>query len=161
LGGCEVRKAIATLVVGCAVAAGASGVATAARPHVGGKKCGTKYTPACKKHHEVFTKPRIVTPPVSPKCVNTGATYMLPKVTFTANAGIRTIQVREGLRTIKVVRFKGRGKTKYSLGGLMVATTGLSAGGHQLSVKVTDTRGRSASATVRFSVCVTTPVFTG
>ena len=87
------RKAITTVVVGCAVAAGATGVATAAgsSPHVGGSKCGTKYTPRCTKkpavHH--YAKPSIKTPPVSPKCVSTGSTYKLPTMTFKAPAGLR------------------------------------------------------------------------
>jgi hypothetical protein len=157
----KLRKAIATVVVAFAVAGGASGVATAARPHVSTKKCGTKYTPACKKTPQVFTKPSIKTPPVSPKCVSTGGTYKLPKITFTASAGIRRVQVREGSRTIKVITFKGSGRTRYSLSGLTVRTSGLGSGAHQLSVKITDARGRSASKTVRFSVCVATPVFTG
>lgn len=167
----KLRKAITTVVVGCAVAAvGAGvGVATAAGPQVGGKKCGTKYTPGCKHHPPPpppapppqFTKPQIKTPPVSPKCIDTGGIYRLPTVTFTAQAGIRRIQVREGSHTVKLVTFKGSGHTKYLLRGLKVHTTGLGAGGHQLSVRVTDARGRSASKTLRFSVCVATPVFTG
>ena len=159
----KLRKAITTVVLGCAVAAGASGVATAGGLNVAGKKCGTHYTPACKKHPQpqVLTKPNIKTSPVSPKCIDTGATYTLPKVSFSAEAGIRSIQVREGSRTLKLITFRGRGHTKYSLLGLKVPTQGLGAGGHQLSVRVTDARGRSASKTLRFSVCVATPVFTG
>lgn len=141
----------------------------AAGSHVGGKKCGTKYTPACQKHHRrhhhkpkppVFTKPTIKAPPVSPKCTDTGGTYRVPTITFTAAAGIRRIQVREGSRTIKLLTFSGH-RTKYPLRGLTVRTAGLGAGGHQLSFKITDAQGRSASKTLRFSVCVATPVFTG
>lgn len=160
----KLRKAITTLVVACAVAAGVAGVATAAGPHATTKKCGTKYTPQCPppstptKH---YAKPKIKTPPVSPKCVSTGATYRLPTMTFTAPAGIRTIQVREGSKTVKVIRFRGHSKTRYSLGNLVLHTLGLGSGGHAISVRITDARGRSASKTLRFSVCVSTPVFTG
>ena len=162
------RKAITTVVVGCAVAAGASGIATAAGPSVGGKKCGTKYTPSCKKHHptpppakpQVLPKPSIKAPSVSPKCIDTGGTYKLPTVRFTAPAGLRRIQVREGSKTIRLLTFKGH-RTTYPLRGLTVRTAGLNAGRHQLSVRVTDAKGRSASKTLRFSVCVATPVFTG
>ena len=150
----KLRKAITTVVVGCAVAAGASGIATAASPHVAGKRCGTKYTPTC-------VAPHIKTPPVSAKCVDTGSTYKLPKVTFTSNAGIRRIQVREGARTVKQVSFSGRGPTQYSLRGLRVPTVSLGVGGHVITIRVTDIRGRTASKTLRFSVCVATPVFTG
>lgn len=156
------RKAITTVVVGLAVAAGATGVATAAGSHVSTKKCGTKYTPACQKaHKKTFAKPTIKTPPVNAKCVNTGATYKLPTMTFKAPAGIRNIQVREGSKTVKTVTFRGSKTTSYSLRNLVVHTLGLGAGGHALSVRITDAKGRSASKTLRFSVCVATPVFTG
>lgn len=167
----KLRKAITTVVVACAVAAGASGVAvaagtssatTAASSLVSNKKCGTLYTLPCKsKVNKHYTKPTIKTPPVSPKCVSTGATYRLPTVTFKANAGIRRIQVREGSRTVKLITFHGHGPTHYTLKRLIVRTFGLGSGGHALSVRITDARGRSASKTLRFSVCVATPVFTG
>ncbi len=175
LGVVKLRKAITTVVVACAVAAGASGVATAAGPNASGKRCGTKYTPACKKNKPNkpnkpntpntpqvrYTKPKIKTPPVSARCVDTGANYRLPKMTFTANAGIRRIQVREGSKTVKVITFHGHGRTKYSLKHLSLHTLGLGSGGHAITVRVTDARGRSTSKTLRFSVCVATPVFTG
>jgi hypothetical protein len=157
----KLRKAITTVVVGCAVAAGATGIATAAGPHATTKKCGTKYTPACAPPVKHYAKPKIKTPSVSPKCVSTGATYRVPTLTFTAPAGIRSIQVREGSRTVKVIRFSGHSKTRYSLSNLVLHTLGLGAGGHAISVRITDARGRSASKTLRFSVCVSTPVFTG
>lgn len=119
-----------------------------------GKRCNTRYTPTC-------TKPHIKTPPVSAKCVSTGSSYKLPKLTFTSNAGIRRIQVREGASTVKLITFHGRGPTQYSLNGLIVHTVGLGSGGHAITVRVTDVRGKSASKTLRFSVCVATPVFTG
>ena len=156
------RKAITTLVVACAVAAGISGVATAAGPHVSTKKCGTKYTPSCPPPtKQTFAKPTIKTPPVNAKCVSTGATYKLPTMSFKAPAGIRSIQVREGSKTVKTISFRGTKTTTYSLRNLVVHTLGLGAGGHSLSVKITDAKGRSANKTLRFSVCVTTPVFTG
>lgn len=155
------RKAITTLVVAGAVAAGISGVATAAAPHVSTKKCGTKYTPACPPPKQNFAKPTIKTPPVNAKCVNTGATYKLPTMSFKAPAGIRSIQVREGSKTVKTISFRGHKTTTYSLRNLVVHTLGLGAGGHALSVRITDAKGRSANKTLRFSVCVSTPVFTG
>lgn len=154
------RKAITTLVIACAVAAGVAGVATAAGPQVSTKKCGTKYTPTCPPKQN-FAKPTIKTPPVSPKCVSTGSTYKLPSMTFKAPAGLRSVQVREGSKTIKVITFHGRGTTHYTLRNLTVHTVGLGSGGHALSVRITDAKGRSASKTLRFSVCVSTPVFTG
>jgi hypothetical protein len=154
------RKAITTVAVGLAVAVGATGVASAAGSHVSTKKCGTKYTPACPPKQS-FAKPSIKTPPVNAACVSTGAIYRLPTMTFKAPAGIRTIQVRDGSRTVKTVSFRGHKTTTYTLRNLVVQTLGLGAGGHSLSVRVTDAKGRSASKTLRFSVCVATPVFTG
>lgn len=130
---------------------------------MGRSKCGTTiYTPTCKKaSQKKFAKPSIKTPPVSPKCVSTGSTYKLPTLTFKAPAGLRRVQVREGSKTVKLLTFHGRGTTHYTLRNLTVHTLGLGSGGHALSVRITDAKGRSASKTLRFSVCVSTPVFTG
>lgn len=125
-----------------------------AHSHVSTRRCGNKYTPAC-------TKPRIVNRALSAKCVSAGSKYKLPKITFTSNSGIRRIQIREGARTIKLIRFKGQGRTQYTINRLQVATLGLVAGGHPIILRVTDIRGRSVSKTLRFSVCKATPVFTG
>jgi hypothetical protein len=107
------------------------------------------------------TTPKIINTPPSAKCVSSGTSYKLPKVTFTSNTGLRSVQVREGSRTLKTVAFKGNGKTEYTLSGISVATLGLGSGGHDVSLKVTDVKGRSASKTLHFLVCVSTPVFTG
>lgn len=117
-------------------------------------RCGSKYTPAC-------TKPRITNRALSAKCVAPGTRFALPKITFTSNAGIRRIQIREGARTIKQITFKGRGPTQFAFKRLMISTLQLVAGGHPLTIKVTDVRGRSTVKTLRFSVCKSTPVFTG
>jgi hypothetical protein len=107
------------------------------------------------------TTPKIINNPPNAKCVNTGGTYHLPKVTFTSNTGLRSVQVREGAKTLKTITFKGSGVTTYALNGLSVATLGLGSGGHEVSLRVTDVKGRAATKTLHFSVCVTTPVFTG
>lgn len=135
------------------VAAGATGVATAAgsSPHVGSTKCGSKYAPGC-------TPPRINNKPLV-KCV-TGSSYTLPNLRFTSNAGIRTIQIREGARTLKLIKFKGRGRTRYTLKGLRISTLGLASGGHPLTVRVTDVRGRTTSKRLSLSVCAATPRIT-
>ncbi|HEX3801312.1 MAG TPA: hypothetical protein VHV75_00585 [Solirubrobacteraceae bacterium] len=134
--------------------AGASGVASAAQAHVKPTRCGGKYLPAC-------TKPKITNKPVSPQCADAGPAFRLPTVTFVSNAGIKTIQVSLASRTIKLITFSGQGKTQYSLKGVSVPTTGLLAGGHSVSVKVTDITNKSASKTLRFSICQMKPVFTG
>lgn len=107
------------------------------------------------------SSPKIVNNPPSAKCVSPGGSYHLPKVTFTSNTGLRSVQVIEGARTLKTVAFKGAGTTQFTLNGVSVATLGLASGGHQVSLKVTDVKGRTASKTVHFAVCVSTPVFTG
>jgi hypothetical protein len=93
--------------------------------------------------------------------VSAGSRYAVPNITFTSNAGIRRVKVSEGSKTLRTISFAGRGPTQFALKGLGVSTLGLSSGGHQLTVTVTDVRGKSASKTLRFSVCVSTPVFTG
>jgi ribosomal protein L28 len=107
------------------------------------------------------TTPKIVNNPPSAKCVNTGGKYKLPKVTFTSNSGIRSVQVRTGAKTVKTVSFPGKGASQYTLNGLSIATLGLASGGHDVSLRVTDVKGRAATKTLHFLVCVSTPVFTG
>ena len=156
LGGFELRKAISTFVVACAFVAGASGVAEAAKPHLKPTRCGTKYTPACRP-------PLISNKTLSPQCVSAGPSVKLPTITFVSNAGIKKVQVLLGNppRTIKVVTFSGQGKTQFSLAGLNVSTTGLLAGGHSVSIKVTDIRSKTVSKTLHFTICTAKPVFTG
>jgi hypothetical protein len=140
-------------VVAGAFVAGASGLATAAQTHasshVSGTRCGNKYTPAC-------IKPTIKTT-ASTKCVAAGSHYTLPSVRFTSNAGIRTIQVREGSKTLKTIKFKGQGPTQYTLKGVAVSTLRLAAGGHPLTVRITDVKGRTATKTLSFAICASTP----
>jgi hypothetical protein len=128
-------------------------LAVAAQSHVSGASCGNKYTPAC-------TVPKIHHAPLSAKCVPGGGKYTLPKLTFTSNSGIRTIQIKEGPRVLKTIHFKGRGRTQYTLRGFAVSTLSLTAGGHPLTVKVTDIRGRSTTRKLSFSVCEATPRIT-
>jgi hypothetical protein len=153
LGVLELRKAITTIAVACAFIAGASGVAEAAKSHVSLKRCGHRYTPSC-------TPPRIANKTPSPQCVSQGASYKLPTITFTSNAGLKKIQVVLGNRTIKMVSFKGSGPTKYSV-QLPVPTVDLLAGAHSISVTVTDVRKKTVHKTLHFSVCQAKPEFTG
>jgi hypothetical protein len=147
------RKAISILVVAGAFVAGASGLALGAQTHaradVSNTRCGHKYTPAC-------LKPTIKTT-ASTKCVSPGSNFSIPRVRFTSNAGIRTIQIREGTKVLKTIRFKGQGPTQYTLKGLAVSTLRLDAGGHPLTVKITDIKGRTRTKRLSFSVCSTTP----
>lgn len=123
---------------------------THARAHVSTTRCGNKYTPAC-------VKPTVKTSPISTKCVSPGSSYTLPRIKFTSNAGIREIQIREGSKTLKTIKFKGSGPTQYTLKGLAVSTLRLGAGGHPLTVKITDIKGRSTTKTLSLTICSTTP----
>jgi hypothetical protein len=123
---------------------------THARAHVSTTRCGNKYTPAC-------VKPTIKTNPASTKCVSPGVDYKLPSIKFTSNAGIREIQIREGSKVLKTVKFKGSGPTQYTLKGIEVTTLRLASGGHPLTVKITDIKGRSTTKSLSFAVCATTP----
>jgi ribosomal protein L28 len=123
---------------------------THARPLVSTTRCGNKYTPAC-------VKPTIKPNTASTKCVTAGSNYVLPSVRFTSNAGIRKIQIREGSKTLKTITFKGQGPTQYTLKGLAFSTLRLAAGGHPLTVKITDVKGRTATKTLSFSICQSAP----
>lgn len=150
----KLRKLISTVTVACALLACTAGAAMATGKRVSNTRCGNKYTPAC-------TKPRITNRALSAKCVPAGSRLTLPKITFTSNAGIRRIQIREGSRLIKQIRFRGRGPTQFSFKHLTISTLRLVSGGHPLTVEITDVKRRSKRKTLRFSVCKSTPVFTG
>jgi hypothetical protein len=163
------RKAISTIVIACAFVAGASGVADATGSNAKGKKCGTLYTPKCtkakpKKHKPKppppTTKPN-VTAPMSPGCRTAGTADKLPTFTFVSNAGLRKIKVVFQAKTLKVVTFKGKGPKQFKMIGVRVPTKGLAAGAHSVTVTAVDVKGKSASRTVRFTICQAKPVFTG
>lgn len=148
------RKVILTVTVALALVVGASAVATAGQRHVTAKRCGGTYGPSC-------TKPHIQNTPLKMGCVNVGSGYRLPVITFTSNAGIRDIQVRAGAKTLKSVTFSGQGPTQYSLKNFSFSTLGLQSGAQQVTLSVTDVKGRTVSKVLRYSICVATPVFTG
>jgi hypothetical protein len=149
------RKLIVTIGLAGVIALGAGGAAQGSTVKVSGKRCGTTYTPACAKPSISFTTP-------SPACVSAGTFYKLPTLTFVSNAGIRSISVAlVDPSSVKTITFKGEGPTQYKLKGLTFKTAGLQAGAHQLKVTVKDVRGKSVNKTIRFSICVAKPVFTG
>jgi hypothetical protein len=93
--------------------------------------------------------------------VSAGTRYAVPNITITSNAGIRRIQVTDAPKPVRTITFTGKGPTQFVIKGLGVSTVGLSSGGHVVTVTVTDVKGKTASNTLRFSVCVSKPVFTG
>jgi len=152
------KKLIVTAGVVAVSALGAVSSASAAgtqHPQVGIKKCGTgTYAVAC-------TSPKVSTSSsLKPGCVNSGTSVKLPTFSFTANAGIKKITVTITKRTLKTVSPKGE-PTTYKLKNVAVPTVDLASGAHSVTVKVTDGKGKTASKTLHFSVCVAKPVFTG
>jgi hypothetical protein len=149
------RKLIVTIGLAGVIALGAGGAAQGSTVKVSGKRCGTTYTPSCTKPSVSFSTP-------SPQCITAGAFYALPTLTFVSNAGIRSISVAlSDPSSVKNISFKGEGPTQYKLKGVKFRTAGLKAGAHHLKVSVKDVKGKTASKTIRFSICVAKPVFTG
>ncbi|MGH2842914.1 MAG: hypothetical protein ACRDKL_04935 [Solirubrobacteraceae bacterium] len=101
------------------------------------------------------------------QCVKAGVGFKLPTITLVSNAGIKNIKLELiPPKLLKLVKFKGEGRTQYKLKGVLIRTAGLQTGAHHVKVTVTDVRGKTASKTLRFSVCAkpakaTKPVFTG
>lgn len=132
------------------VALSAIPVASASKSHAV-KKCGTLYTPPCKK-------PTIA---VASKvtCAHTGTVLKFP-IHVKGNAGLRKVTVKVGGKTIKVVTFKG-GPTNKTI-TVAVSTRGSKAGLFTLTVITTDVRGKSVSKNAHFTICKPKPpVFTG
>lgn len=113
-------------------------------------RCGGLYKPPCKK-------PTVITRSIV-SCQQTGKVLSFP-ISVHANAGLKRAVVRQGGRTIKTKTFPGY-PTSASFSAT-VSTHGFGPGLFSLGVTVTDTRGKTASKTVHFTICRPQPVFTG
>ena len=124
--------------------------ASAARAPV--VRCGGLYRPPCKQ-------PTVITRSIV-ACQSRGTLLSFP-IAVHANAGLSQATVRQGGRTIKTKTFPGN-PTDASFSAT-VNTHGFGAGLFTLSVTVKDTRGKTASRTVHFTICRArpVPVFTG
>jgi hypothetical protein len=155
-----------TFVVGVLAVSGLSAASiAAAAPSASSSavaaRCGNgQYQKKC-------TKPKFTYRAPSAKCQAIGASFDVPKITFTSDAGLRRITVKlGGNKTVKTVSFKGDGPTQYTLSGLKIATKGLSSGSHNVLVAATDVMHKTTSSTMHFVICkpkavATKPVFTG
>jgi hypothetical protein len=119
----------------------------AAQPTV---RCGGLYKPPCRA-------PVVISRSVV-ACQNTGTTISFP-IRLHSSAGLRSVVVRVDGKKIKSKKFSGA-PTDASF-RVRVSTRGFKAGLHTLATKVTDTRGKSKSKSVHFSICKPKPVFTG
>jgi hypothetical protein len=140
------RKLIYTLVGAIAAIALTSSLAFGANANV---HCGTRYTPRCQP-------PAIHGNTISVKCRAPGSSFKLPNLTFTSVAGLSkitiTLTLRSTLRTIYSAKNLG-GIRKKVVKGVTVNTAGLASGIHTITIKVVDTRGKSATRTMHFPVC--------
>lgn len=110
------------------------------------------------------TDPKIlVATPVSAKCTKKSTNYKTAKFLVEADAAIRSITVKFNGTTLYSATFAGIKTTSAYVGPLSIATGGLSAGTHYLTIVVKDTRPSpgSATKTVPFSVCKAKAVTTG
>jgi hypothetical protein len=138
--------AAATMMVGAAgIASGANTV-----------KCGGTYQPAC-------APPNIIPIVITTTCHKEGTTIHIPKFTVTAIAGIKTITISVKGRKKPVKTYKNLNSAqKKTIGGLTVSTAGLKPGAHTITIKVTDTRGKTFSRTLHIAICTPKPPpFTG
>jgi hypothetical protein len=74
-------------------------------------------------------------------------------------AGLAKAKVKVGSRTVSTVKFKGSPVKKTV--NVKVNTHGDKPGLHTITVKATDTRGKSSTGRAHFTICRPAPVFTG
>jgi hypothetical protein len=149
------RKIVFSLVGAVAVLALTASLAVGAskgdpRAHASAPLCGTLYTPPC-------TAPTVVVKSIV-ACKNTGTELHFP-ITVSGNAGLKSVTVKLGNKTIKTVKYTSRPKHKSLT--VSVNTHGFKPGVYTLTVKVTDVRGKTHTRVVHFTICTPKPVFTG
>jgi hypothetical protein len=98
-------------------------------------------------------------PPV--KCQHPGTKVPVPVITVTSNSGIKTVTIKVNGKTIKTIKYSGLGPLRKVIRGLHIDTTGFSHGVKTITVIVTSHHGGPKTVTRRFSICRTTPIFTG
>ena len=119
-------------------------------------RCGHLYQPAC-------AKPAIGPVLIAIKCHPVGTTVTIPAFSVKANAGLKTIVITLAGRHRPIATFTNLGSALTKrISGLKVNTTGLSSTAHVITIKVTDTRGKTATRTLRFAICpIPKPITTG
>lgn len=144
------RKVLSTLLI-----AGALGMALAS---VASGAPGVRCT-----HKSYCSRPTIATRSLPAACRAPGSTIKLPNIRVgggTEPPGIRKITVTLGSKVLFSKSFKKPGPLTYTIKGLKVHTKGLSSGAHKIKIFARDNFGRTATRTLRFSVCKPPP-FTG
>lgn len=134
-----------------AVTIGAVGIASGANT----VKCGHLYQPDC-------TLPKITTT-ISAVCHKEGSKITIPKIAITSNAGLKSIVVTLKGRSKPIKVYKNlHSATKKTVGGISINSKGLKPGSHTVTIKVTDTRGKTTTRVVHIAICVPKPPpFTG
>jgi hypothetical protein len=144
------RKLLFTLSLAAVVAALMAGLASGAATH----RCGTRYTPRC-------SGPAVVVTPPSLQCKAPGKSVALAPIKASSIAGIRKITIKVDGKTVKTYTFHGSGPQHKTVSGVSISTKGYKAGVHTVTVTTTDVKGKTATRTVRFTVCTVKPAFTG
>lgn len=144
---------VAGVVVLAALTAGmASGRSSShARPALA-VKCGTLYTPPCT--------PPVLNVKIPPACKHKGSTISIP-ITEKSNAGLKSLTVKFGTKTVLSAKYSTSPQSK-SYADVPVSTAGLKSGVvYSITIKMVDTKNRVKNATLHFTICKTTPIFTG
>jgi hypothetical protein len=139
--------AVAVLAVTTSFASGATQAGSARAPVV---KCGGLYQAPCVAP-SVIVRSAVA-------CQATGTTLHFP-IRLHSVAGLSRATVKLGRRTIMKVKFKGSPTTKTI--NVSVNTRGDKPGLYTITVKATDTRGKSSTGRAHFTICKPAPVFTG
>jgi hypothetical protein len=146
------RKVLFSMVGAVAVIAMTASLASGApKAPVGhAAQCGGLYQPPC------VAPTVIVRSAVA--CQQTGTTIKFP-IHLHSNAGLSRATVKVGKKTIKKVTFpKHPDDTTLNV---KVNTRGDKPGLYTMTVKATDTRGKSSTGRAHFTICKPAPVFTG
>jgi hypothetical protein len=133
-----------------ATASLATGATKAPAAHSSVVRCGGLYQQPCVSP--------VVTVRSAVACSQTGKVLTFP-IRLRSVAGLARATVKVGGRTVRKVKFKGSPVRKTV--NVRVNTRGDKPGLHTITVKATDTRGKSASGRAHFTICRPAPVFTG
>jgi hypothetical protein len=115
-------------------------------------KCGTLYTPPCT--------PPVLNTHIPPACKPKGSTISVP-VSVKSNAGIKSLTLKFGSKTIKSVKYSN-GPTSKSFADIPVSTAGLKSGVvYSITVKMVTLNHKTKTTTLHFTICATAPIFTG
>jgi hypothetical protein len=146
------RRRKLTYVIALVVAVGA--VAAGAALGANTVRCGGLYQPRC-------APPTITNGGLTPACHNAGAVFTLPKLSFSAVAGIKSIEITVHSKPVTVLHVKGNGVRTKTISGVKIHTAGLASGVHTVTVTLTDNRGVKTTSTLRFVICTPVPRTTG